>query len=208
MPKCEVCGSRLKDPTSKRHIRTIKHQNALKRIHLCQEEYLLKICLIGNTKFKTNAIRHFAEGKFETNYLPTLGVDITTKKIQINDSRVKLILVDTAGQEFFGKLRPSYYRGASACSIFFDKSDLKSFESVPDWLAEFREHIPEVSIPLALVGLITNSEHVTAEDGQNLAKKLNMHYYEIRPTLLTQISRIFHDLSCQALSTKRVIAAS
>jgi GTPase SAR1 family protein len=117
-------------------------------------------------------------------------------------------LVDTAGQKFFGKLRPSYYRGASACSIFFDKSDKKSFESVPDWLAEFREHIPDISIPLALVGLKTNSEHVNTEDAQELAKKHNMHYYEAKPTLIKQISKIFHDLTRQALSMKQTYAAS
>ncbi|MHA2075853.1 MAG: Rab family GTPase, partial [Candidatus Hodarchaeales archaeon] len=78
------------------------------------------ICAIGSSDLeKTTLIRRFAEGKFTTNYLPTLGVDITTKKIQVDDNNIKLILVDTAGQEFFGKLRPSYYRGASACTIFF-----------------------------------------------------------------------------------------
>ncbi len=59
-------------------------------------------------------IRSFAEGKFTTNYLPTQGVDITTKRIQVDDSEVKLIMVDIASQEFFQERRPSYYRGASA----------------------------------------------------------------------------------------------
>jgi small GTP-binding protein len=205
MPICDICGSILKDPKSKRHIRTIKHRKARKRREPsgAENEYLLKICAIGSGCVgKSSLIRRFTEGKFETNYLPILGVDITTKKIQVNNNCVKLIIVDTAGQEFFGKLRPSYYRGASACSLFFDKSDLKTFESIPDWLAEFRKHIPDKSIPLALVGIITNSEHVSAEDGQELAKKYKMNYYETKPTILKQISRIFHDLSRQVLSKK------
>ena len=50
-------------------------------------EYLLKICAIGSGAVgKTSLIRRFAEGKFTRNYLPTLGVDITTKKIQIDKS--------------------------------------------------------------------------------------------------------------------------
>ncbi|MFX0207544.1 MAG: leucine-rich repeat domain-containing protein [Candidatus Hodarchaeota archaeon] len=209
MPVCKVCGSILKDPKSKRHISSNKHQEALRKRYPCtqespENEYLLKICIIGSTKHKSGLVRQFAQGKFETNYLPILGVDITTKKIQINDNHLKLILVDTAGQEFFGKLRPSYYRGASACSIFFDKSDSKSFESVPDLLAEFRKHIPDMSIPLALVGIITNSEHITSEDGQNLARKHKMHYYETKPSLPKQISRIFHDLSRQVLNMRYV----
>lgn len=205
MPICDVCGSKLKDPKSKRHIRTIKHRKARKRREssAAKNEYLLKICAIGSGSVgKSSLIRRFAVGKFETNYLPTLGVDITTKMIQVNNACVKLIIVDTAGQEFFGKLRPSYYRGASACSLFFDKSDLKTFESIPDWLAEFRKHIPDMSIPIALVGIITNSEHVTSEEGQKLAKKYKMNYYETKPTIFNQISRIFHDLTRQVLNQK------
>ena len=96
------------------------------------DEYLLKICAIGSGSVgKTSLIRRFAEGKFTTNYLPTLGVDITTKRIEIQDNIVKLILVDTAGQEFFGKLRPSYYRGASACLILFALNEKSSYDSIP-----------------------------------------------------------------------------
>ena len=89
------------------------------------DEYVLKICAIGSGNVgKTSLIRRFAEGKFTMNYLPTLGVDITTKHLTVDNNLVKLILVDTAGQEFFGKLRPSYYRGASACLIIFALSKL------------------------------------------------------------------------------------
>ena len=98
-----------------------------------KNEYLLKICAIGSGSVgKTSLIRRFAEGKFTTNYLPTLGVDITTKKIEVDNNNVKLILVDTAGQEFFGKLRPSYYRGASACAIFFSLNDRNMFDTIPN----------------------------------------------------------------------------
>ncbi|MHA1967034.1 MAG: Rab family GTPase [Candidatus Hodarchaeales archaeon] len=120
----------------------------------CRNEYLLKICAIGSSDLeKTTLIRRFAEGKFTTNYLPTLGVDITTKKIQVDDNNIKLILVDTAGQEFFGKLRPSYYRGASACTIFFSLHKRETFNAVPLWLKEFREHIPDASIPITLIAV-------------------------------------------------------
>jgi GTPase SAR1 family protein len=92
-------------------------------------EYLLKlVCLGSPITQKTEVIRQFTEGKFETNYIPTLGVDISTKKIQVNKHLIKLVFVDTAGEEFFGKLRPSYYRGASGALIFFEHRNRKTFE--------------------------------------------------------------------------------
>ncbi len=116
-------------------------------------EYLLKICAIGSGNTgKTLFIRKFAENKFDTNYLPTLGVDITTKKICFNNTQIKLILVDTAGQEFFGKLRPSYYRGASAGLIFCNFYDRNSIETIPNWLKEFKEYFPpQIEIPIGIV---------------------------------------------------------
>ena len=166
-----------------------------------KEEELVKICLIGSVhpKLKTKFIRRFAEDKFSGNYLPTLGVDITTKKITFDDHSVKLILVDTAGQEFFGKLRPNYYRGASGVIILFDKGDYKSLTDVPNWLREFRENIeakipvtikkkyysnqpPPDPTPAAIVGLITETEEVTSKEAQALADQLRLKYFECLPT--------------------------
>ncbi|MCK4847487.1 MAG: GTP-binding protein [Candidatus Heimdallarchaeota archaeon] len=145
-------------------------------------DYLLKICAIGSGNVgKTSLIRRYAEDKFDGNYLPTLGVDITTKKISVKDTPVKLILVDTAGQEFFGKLRPNYYRGASACLILFALNDRKTFDSVPTWLAEFRKHIPSPKVPIALAGNkkdLENDRVVTEIEAHKLAESLNMEYYE------------------------------
>ena len=54
--------------------------------------------------------------------------------------------MDTAGQEFFGKTRPSYYRGASAAIITFDNGDRDSYKAVKKLYKEFRKHIPQVLI--------------------------------------------------------------
>ncbi len=172
------------------------------------DEYLLKICAIGSGSVgKTSLIRRFAEGKFTTNYLPTLGVDITTKQIQVEKHNVKLILVDTAGQEFFGKLRPSYYRGASACLIMFALNEKPSYESIPNWLAEFRKHIPESSVPIALAGNkkdLTDQRIVSTEEAHTLAKTFDMTYYETSAKLGgTEIEEIFVGLTKRVLQKKQ-----
>lgn len=118
-------------------------------------------------------MRQFAEGKFTTNYLPTLGVDITTKKIEVDNKRIKLILVDTAGEEFFGKLRPSYYRGASACTLFFSLNDRNTFDTIPNWLAEFRKHISDLKVPISLVAIHQGDKTVSSKQkkSENANKK-------------------------------------
>ena len=121
------------------------------------DEYLLKICIIGLPgELKTKMIPVFVERKFHIDYPSTLGVSIVTKEIKVDGTKVKLILVNTAGQEFFGKLRPSYYRGASAAIITFDKGDRDTFKAVKKWYKELWKHTG--SVPIALVGFITKSE--------------------------------------------------
>jgi len=165
-------------------------------------EYLLKICAIGSGNVgKTSLIRRYVDDKFDGNYLPTLGVDITTKKISVEDTQMKLILVDTAGQEFFGKLRPNYYRGASACLILFALNDRKTFTEVPKWLAEFRKHIPSPDIPIALAGNkndLDKDRVVTEIEARELADSLNLKYYETSALAGgSEINEIFKDLAKQ-----------
>ena len=147
-----------------------------------EEEYVMKICCIGGVDdLKTEYIRRFAELKFDTDYLPSLAVDITTKKITIDKEQVKVILVDTAGQEFFGKLRPSYYRGASAVIIFFSKGNRQSFVEVPEWKKEFEKYF-SAPLPSAMIGFQAEAEEVTNEEAEKLAVQLNSTYFECNPT--------------------------
>ncbi|MHA1969361.1 MAG: Rab family GTPase, partial [Candidatus Hodarchaeales archaeon] len=168
-------------------------------------EHLMKICVLGNPqKVKTTIIHNFAEGKFTTNRLPTLGVDITTKKIQIGSNNIKLIIVDTAGQEFFRKLRPSYYRGASAVIIMFDKGYEKSLEVIKEWVAEFRNHISDPEIPLTLVGIRDDTEKISTKDGSLIAKKLNAKYYELkqRRNHPDEVETIFREITTRVLESE------
>ncbi|MHA1979174.1 MAG: hypothetical protein ACW98F_13300 [Candidatus Hodarchaeales archaeon] len=168
-------------------------------------EYLLKICVIGSVnQLQAEFIHTFVGYKNPEEHLPTLGVDIRTGRIWIDEILVKLIIVDTAGQDFFGKLRPSYYRGASAVIILFDKCNRQSFAAIPNWLKEFQKYIqPEV--PTALVGLITqceeNSEEISSEEGHKLATQLNMQYFESQPTDRQQTSEIFTYLARQVIES-------
>ena len=136
---------------------------------------------------------------------------VKTKIINIDGSRVKIILVDTAGQEFFGKRRPSYYRGASGAIIFFDKGYITSFTEVQKWLKEFRDNLegkipesikkkyyshqpPPDPTPVAMVGLITETEEVTLEEAQALADKLEIAYFECLPTEGKELGKVIEYL--------------
>lgn len=56
---------------------------------------------------------------------------------------------DTAGQEVFNKMHPSYYYRAHCCILVFDVTRKITYQHLTDWYAELREHCP--NIPCVLI---------------------------------------------------------
>ena len=51
---------------------------------------------------------------------------------------------DTAGQESFNELHPSYYYGAHAAILVFDASRKVTYQNLKGWYKEMRSHRPDV----------------------------------------------------------------
>lgn len=167
-----------------------------------QPNYLFKIVAIGSGGVgKTSLIRRFAESRFDASYLPTLGVDITTKRVEVDGIEVKLICVDTAGQEYFSKLRPTYYKGANGALVVFDITKLKTFEAVDRWLSELKNNVEE-EIPKILIGNKTDlpKRNVSMELIEEISKRENMKYYEASALDGRNVDNIFFELTRAILS--------
>ncbi len=174
------------------------------------DEYLLKICVIGSSEFKTKFLLTYAAGDVFGELKPPTGEYFLIKRIQVDGNPVKLILLadpgDTAPFILVGtpedkkSFRRRNYRGSSAVIITFDKSKRDSFDAVKGWYDELSESvIPKRRIPIALVSFLTESEAVTTEEGQLLAKELVTHYFETRHTDKEVIEEIFDTLILQVL---------
>ena len=146
-----------------------------------RDKYVLKICSSGSYQVgKTSLIRRYAEGTFTSNYMPTIGVDITSKLITVNNQQVKIILHDTAGQEVFGRLRRFYYEGSVGCLAIYDITRRETFESIELWVADYRSVSGENN-PLVLIGNkidLEDQRTVSTEEGQILADSLGLNFYE------------------------------
>ncbi len=187
-----------------------------------KNEYLLKISIIGSPdKLKTEFIKSFAEYQLpDHSYMH--GVIINTKKIQVDDNNVKLILAETSEKEFYRKLRLSYYRGASGAVICYEKTN-DGLKAATYWYNDFRKHITSSNIPVTLVCINTGSDELITSAGQLLAKQFNAKYYELTPRPKPPKSRylderrkrkrflifnkdecenIFRDITRRALETK------
>lgn len=80
-----------------------------------------KVVFVGNPfAGKTSIMNKLINNEFRDTYDQTIGVDFYTKTIMFRENIFKLQLWDSAGQEKYKSLIPSYVRGASLIFVIYD----------------------------------------------------------------------------------------
>ena len=165
-----------------------------------ESNYMFKVCIVGNkTKLNQEFGNLTTDSKFNPDHMVTLGMDIPTKLIRVNNQVIKLIILVLAGESFFKKLRSSHYRGAAGVIILFDKSNLSSLEDVNKWHQEASKVLSVASLPLAVVGIKTGEEKITSESGQRVAEELQGDYFETSLKDTKQVSSILKEMGKKIL---------
>ena len=88
---------------------------------------------------KTKIIDRFVDKTYCDNY--TCNLDNKFKKIEINNTNINIIIIDTDGQERFRSLIKSQYKGKDGFIIGFSLTDEKSFQSVTYWIEQIKENV-------------------------------------------------------------------
>jgi len=104
------------------------------------KSFLQKIVILGNSGVgKTALMERYVSAKFASSYKATIGADFCTKDVTLAESGdvITLQIWDTAGQERFQSLGLAFYRGADACVLVYDVSDVASFERLDRWRDDF-----------------------------------------------------------------------
>ena len=162
-------------------------------------EIVLKFNSVGSYSVgKTSLIRRYTENTFSEDYLPTLGVDITVKRGIIIDAKpIRLVLMDTAGEEKFGSLRKTYFEGSLGCIAVYDITRPETLKNLDRWLKEYRgvagddKRISVIGNKLDLVG----QRAVPVEDGRRYGRSEGADFYEASAKFGGKIiPKIFFDL--------------
>jgi len=94
-------------------------------------DHLVKLFFLGDSEVgKTSLVMRFCEGRFEENFMVTIGVDCKSKLMDRSGRRLKLQVWDTAGHERFRTITPAYYRGAMGVIITYDVTSRETFDHV------------------------------------------------------------------------------
>jgi small GTP-binding protein len=136
-------------------------------------DYIFKIIAVGDAGVgKTSLTIRFANDKFQEDYKMTLGMNLVSKTVNLQNYTISLAIWDTGGQDSFAPLLPMYYRGALGALVVYDLTKEKTFKSVDKWLNDIKRYCDE--IPIVLIGNKKDLEDtmISREEGEQLAEQL------------------------------------
>jgi GTP-binding nuclear protein Ran len=106
-----------------------------------------KVSIVGDAGVgKTTWLKRHCTGKFTTNYIATMGVEVHPLSFYSNKGQVILNTWDCAGQEKLGGEKEGYWTGSDAIIVMFDVTSKTSFKSVCKWIKDVRKAVPIAQI--------------------------------------------------------------
>ena len=117
-------------------------------------EITFKLITLGNSGVgKTSIIKRYVYNIFEIDNMATIGINFAFKELTLkNGKKVKLKLIDTAGEEKYQSLSKSYYKNAEGVLFVFDLTEIRSFNNISEWIKVYNEYNNDDKIPRYLIG--------------------------------------------------------
>ncbi|MFX1378827.1 MAG: Rab family GTPase [Promethearchaeota archaeon] len=172
-------------------------------------EFVYKVVILGDAAVgKTSLINQFVEGSFNEDYKPTLGANIVRKDVSLDNTKVRLILWDLAGQEKYQVVRSLYFQGCQGALLVYDVTRYSTFDSINSkWLRDFKKYVKQEGVYI-LIGNksdLTDQRAVTKERGKEIAEKIKAsHFIETSAKLGENIEEAFILLVNQILNNHGV----
>jgi len=173
-------------------------------------EYIFKIIVVGDPAVgKTSLLRKFSSEKFESEYIPTVGVNIVKEQVTIKDDTGKEVLVslmlwDIAGQPQFYMLHRPYFNGADGMMLVYDTTRSSSFSNVNNWFSTSVKYGLS-GIPRILIGNkidLKDDRKIIKPMAEHLSQKINSQFYETSALTGENVKSIFQKMAELAAISK------
>jgi len=176
------------------------------------KEFSYKIVLTGATAVgKTSLVNKYVTNQFQLNYIPTLGVNVMIKDLEINGTTVQLLIWDVGGQDKWARVRNMYYRGSRAAIAVYDTTDPQSLEKIPKLVDEYDAAIKETKkyeTALILLGNkidLSSNRKVDIKQGEEMKDKIKAsHFYETSAKTGENVEDAFMQVAKELLTKERI----
>lgn len=176
--------------------------------------FVFKVVLIGESGVgKSNLLSRFTKNEFNHDSRTTIGVEFSTRTVQLSGFTIKAQIWDTAGLERYRAITSAYYRGAVGALLVYDITKHLTYESVERWLKELYDHAdPEIVV--MLVGNKTDLESersVPIDEAKDFADKKDILFLETSALESTNVEAAFTNVLAEIhkkVSSKEVVRGS
>ena len=168
-----------------------------------EDEIIIKVLLLGDSNVgKTSLMIRFTDEIFEDNSASTIGVEFKNKIIELNGKKIKLHILDTAGQEKYLSVAKNFIRNVDGIIFTFDLTQKITFENIKTWLMTSDEITQ--GYQKILVGNKSDlpDKEIDKEKAENFGKKYEMKYFETSAKDGTNVEIIFKEIAQLILENK------
>ncbi|XP_013878534.1 ras-related protein Rab-25 [Austrofundulus limnaeus] len=176
--------------------------------------FVFKVVLIGESGVgKSNLLSRFTKNEFSHDSRTTIGVEFSTRTVQLNGFIIKAQIWDTAGLERYRAITSAYYRGAVGALLVYDITKHLTYESVERWLKELYVHA-DPHIVVMLVGNksdLDSDRSVPVEEAKDFAAKKGLLFLETSALQSTNVEAAFSIILSEIhkkVSSKEVVRGS
>ncbi|KAA0710091.1 Ras-related protein [Triplophysa tibetana] len=156
--------------------------------------FVFKVVLIGESGVgKSNLLSRFTKNEFNHDSRTTIGVEFSTRSIQVDNVTIKAQIWDTAGLERYRAITSAYYRGAVGALLVYDITKQLTYESVERWLKELYDHA-DPHIVVMLVGNKSDLDTlrtVPREEAKDFAESKDLIFMETSALDSTNVESAF-----------------
>jgi len=173
-------------------------------------EMIFKIIVIGDPAVgKTSLLTNFCGEKFNYEYVPTVGVNITKEPVTIKDdmgkdTKINLMVWDIAGQPQFYMLHRPYFNGADGMMLVYDLTRSSSFSNINNWFSTAVKYGLS-GIPRILIGnkIDLNEERkIILPMAEHLSEKIDAPFFETSALTGKNVKVIFEQMAKLTLRSK------
>jgi small GTP-binding protein len=171
-----------------------------------KHQYLFKIVVVGDGGVgKSTMIQRLITGHFVPMKI-TIGTDLASYDMNIEDIPVKLQIWDFAGEKRFRFFLPNYARGAQGCVLCYDITRYTSFQNLKEWYQIVKESTNTDTVFLLVGGKADLSEFrrtVNISDAEELQKELDIPIFLETSSKTGENNKNVFEMLTEAMLKKR-----
>ena len=159
------------------------------------------IFILGDSQVgKTSIIKVYQDNNFNTDEMPTIGIENHMYNLEFENTQYKFKLFDTSGREKFRNLFLSKLRLGDGIILVFSMDNKESLKHIDYWVRTIDEAVKSKKMKIILVGnkIDIGKREITNEDAVNFAKEKNLTYCEVSAKtgflIHETINKLFKDL--------------